>query len=82
MLQDSEVDLEVVQEYDAGMRGGERIVLGIVKLNLAEYASADESQNADGIIERRYLMQDSKVNSTLKVGIGMKLVEGERNFVT
>jgi hypothetical protein len=34
----------------------------------------------DGII-RRYLMQDSKVNSTLKIGILMVQVDGERNFI-
>lgn len=34
----------------------------------------------DGIV-RRYLMQDSKVNSTLKVGILMVQVDGDRNFV-
>lgn len=81
MLQYSEVHLEVVQEYATGARGNDRIILGNVKLNLAEYADVDEGQDPDGIIERRYLMQDSKVNSTLKVGIGMRLVEGERNFV-
>lgn len=34
----------------------------------------------DGII-RRYLMQDSKVNSTLRIGILMVQVDGDRNFV-
>lgn len=34
----------------------------------------------DGIV-RRYLMQDSKVNSTLKIGILMVQVDGERSFV-
>lgn len=34
----------------------------------------------DGII-RRYLMQDSKVNSTLKIGILMIQVDGERNYI-
>jgi hypothetical protein len=34
----------------------------------------------DGVM-RRYLMQESKVNSTLKVGILMVQVDGERNFV-
>ena len=32
-------------------------------------------------ITRRYLMQESKINSTLKIGIAMKQVDGERNFV-
>ncbi|RDA87379.1 hypothetical protein CP532_6985 [Ophiocordyceps camponoti-leonardi (nom. inval.)] len=34
----------------------------------------------DGVI-RRYLMFDSKINSTLKLGILMVQVDGERNFV-
>jgi len=34
----------------------------------------------EGVI-RRYLMQDSKINSTLKVGILMIQVDGERNYV-
>lgn len=34
----------------------------------------------DGIV-RRYLMQESKVNSTLKIGILMVQVDGERSYV-
>ena len=34
----------------------------------------------DGVV-RRYLMQDSKINSTLKLGILMVQVEGDRNFI-
>ncbi|KAK4453434.1 hypothetical protein QBC34DRAFT_395617 [Podospora aff. communis PSN243] len=34
----------------------------------------------DGVV-RRYLMQDSKINSTLKISILMIQVDGERNFV-
>lgn len=34
----------------------------------------------DGVV-RRYLMQDSKINSTLKISILMIQVEGERNFI-
>ncbi|RCI13974.1 hypothetical protein L249_8307 [Ophiocordyceps polyrhachis-furcata BCC 54312] len=34
----------------------------------------------DGVV-RRYLMFDSKINSTLKLGILMAQVDGERNFV-
>ncbi|KZZ90458.1 Oestrogen-responsive protein [Moelleriella libera RCEF 2490] len=33
----------------------------------------------EGIV-RRYLMQDSKINSTLKIGILMVQVDGDRNF--
>ncbi|KAI7785804.1 oestrogen-responsive protein [Diaporthe eres] len=40
---------------------------------------APEQHVQDGVI-RRYLMQDSKINSTLKIGILMLQVDGERNF--
>ncbi|KAL9599360.1 MAG: hypothetical protein Q9219_003893 [cf. Caloplaca sp. 3 TL-2023] len=77
MLQESEIHFEVMQEYSSGARG-ERIILGNVRLNLAEYVDAGE--DGDGNITRRYLMQDSKINSTLKIGISMKQREGDRNF--
>ncbi|CZT51448.1 uncharacterized protein RSE6_12594 [Rhynchosporium secalis] len=81
-LQECTVDFEVVQDYNsAGMRG-EKITLGSVSLNLAEYVEESE-MDADGeeAVVRRYLMQESKINSTLKIGISMKQVDGERNFV-
>lgn len=50
-----------------------------------EAATSDSSSTAevpaeDGII-RRYLMQDSKINSTLKIGILLVQTDGERNYV-
>ncbi|KAI5286839.1 hypothetical protein KEM52_001849 [Ascosphaera acerosa] len=57
----------------------DRVLLGRVKLNLAEYVN--EGREDEGVV-RRYLMQDSKINSTLRVGISMRLVEGENNFNT
>lgn len=69
LLQESEIHLDVVQEYSSGSRA-ERITLGHVKLNLAEYVEPSSSDSEDGVISRRYLMQDSKINSTLKVGRG------------
>ena len=84
MLQECPVHFEVVQEYSAGGRG-ERIVLGQIHLNLAEYVDAAEVQSPgapdseDGIM-RRYLMQDSKINSTLKIGISMQHFEGTRDY--
>ncbi|PNY27775.1 Uncharacterized protein TCAP_02297, partial [Tolypocladium capitatum] len=42
--------------------------------------SLPERTAEDGIV-RRHLMQDSKVNSTLKIGILMVQVDGERNFI-
>lgn len=40
---------------------------------------APEQYVEDGVI-RRYLMQDSKINSTLKIGILMMQVDGDRTF--
>lgn len=91
MLHECSVHFEVVQEYSAGGRG-ERIVLGQIKLNLAEYCDASDVQSPTGLhsptkadadqgITRRYLMQDSKINSTLKIGIHMRHVEGTRDYV-
>jgi len=67
MLQECHINFEVVQEYSSAGRG-ERITLGNVKLNLAEYVEPSETDGEDSVT-RRYLMQDSKINSTLKVGI-------------
>jgi hypothetical protein len=53
-------------------------------LNLAEYVEESEmgvsGQEDEGVV-RRYLMQESKINSTLRIGICMKQLDGERNFV-
>jgi len=46
---------------------------------MTERDPQDESD--DGGITRRYLLQDSKVNSTLKIGIKMKQTEGDANFI-
>ncbi|PHH66368.1 hypothetical protein CDD81_7423 [Ophiocordyceps australis] len=42
--------------------------------------NARDGRAQDGVI-RRHLMQDSKVNSTLKIGILMLQVDGDRNFI-
>ena len=65
LLQESAIHFEVLQEYSTSGRG-ERIVLGCLKLNLAEYVDVTEADGEEGVC-RRYLMQDSKINSTLKV---------------
>ncbi|KAI1803781.1 N-terminal C2 in EEIG1 and EHBP1 proteins-domain-containing protein [Daldinia bambusicola] len=39
-----------------------------------------DEEAEEGIV-RRYLMQESKINSTLKVGILMVQIDGERNYV-
>lgn len=55
----------------AGGRGkGEANMLGFVRLNLAEYVevgNANSGEGGNGGVVRRYLMQGSKINSTLKV---------------
>lgn len=87
MLQDCPIHFEVQQEYSSGGRG-ERIKLGDVHLNLAEYVDTalDMSPTSPGGTEaeegitRRYLMQESKINSTLKIGIHMRHVEGTRDY--
>ncbi|KAJ4993752.1 hypothetical protein SVAN01_00806 [Stagonosporopsis vannaccii] len=83
MLQESFIEFEVVQEYASSGRG-ERITLGNVKLNLAEYVEQSEFAAAEGDelgVTRRYLMQNSKINSTLKLGIYMRQTEGDKNFI-
>lgn len=83
MLQESCAEFEVIQEYGGSGRG-ERITLGHVKLNLAEYVEQSEmaaAQDEDPGVTRRYLMQDSKINSTLKLGIYMRQTEGDKNFI-
>jgi hypothetical protein len=44
----------------------ERVLLGTVKINLAEYVEPSRQSEPEGI-QRRYLLQESKINSTLKV---------------
>jgi len=80
-LQECYVNFEVVQDYSSTVRG-EKITLGYVSLNLTEYVEESEmgADGEEGVV-RRYLMQDSKINSTLKIGISMKQLDGERNFV-
>jgi len=118
MLQESEIQFEIVQEYSP--TGKERICLGNVRLNLAEYvtsgaaagaaagggeeeiqgtlgghttgapaggaaAGATVGSNAHAAagvdaaaateplgVVRRYLLQDSKINSTLKVRVPLQ----------
>ncbi|KAF2875469.1 N-terminal C2 in EEIG1 and EHBP1 proteins-domain-containing protein [Massariosphaeria phaeospora] len=83
MLQENWIEFEVVQEYSGGGRG-ERISLGNIKLNLAEYVEQSELPGAEGEelgVTRRYLMQNSKINSTLKIGIYMRQTEGDKNYI-
>lgn len=88
MLQECDIHFEVLQEY-SDSRGG-RVHLGNVKLNLAEYTQLvdispserdPQDEGEDGSITRRYLLQESKINCTLKIGITMKQTEGDTNFI-
>lgn len=78
MLQECEINFEIFQEFHSSP-ANEKHVLGKIKLNLAEYV--DKVDEDEGVV-RRYLMADCKVNSTVKIGIAMRQVEGERNFIT
>jgi hypothetical protein len=79
MLQESEIYFEVFQEYSSGAGRGESVLLGNVKLNLAEFVVEGGNEDREGVT-RRYLMQQSKINSTLKVswpgaGEGMLIIK-------
>ncbi|OBT42334.1 hypothetical protein VE00_06501 [Pseudogymnoascus sp. WSF 3629] len=78
MLQECFIEFEVIQDYNGGARG-EKITIGRVRLNLAEYADIHDEEGQ--IMVRRYLMQDSKINSTVKIGLGMSQVDGDRNYI-
>ncbi|OBT90153.1 hypothetical protein VE02_00943 [Pseudogymnoascus sp. 03VT05] len=78
LLQECFIEFEVIQDYNGGARG-EKITIGRVRLNLAEYADIHDEEGQ--VMVRRYLMQDSKINSTVKIGIGMSQVDGDRNFI-
>jgi hypothetical protein len=78
VLQECDINFEVIQEFTSSVIS-EKSVLGKIKLNLAEYV--DKTDDDDGII-RRYLMHESKVNSTVKIGIAIRQLEGDRNFTT
>lgn len=70
MLQESEICFEVFQEYVSGGSRGDTVALGNVRLNLAEFVveGGNDEGEREGVT-RRYLMQASKINSTLKVGV-------------
>ncbi|EFQ26597.1 uncharacterized protein GLRG_02417 [Colletotrichum graminicola M1.001] len=83
-LTECPIEFEVLQEFP-GTGREEKISLGIVKLNLSEYVEesdapiTDDPDVVDGIV-RRYLMQESKINSTLKIGILMLQLDGDKNY--
>ncbi|KAF3394288.1 hypothetical protein F1880_005181 [Penicillium rolfsii] len=78
MLQECDINFEIIQEFHSSP-ANEKNLLGKIKLNLAEYV--DKVDDDEGVV-RRYLMSDCKVNSTVKIGIAMRQIEGDRNFTT
>lgn len=108
VLCDSWVEFEVLQEYTAR----ERIFLGRVSVNIAEFVDQDDGGAGEQVADnpprpttptagegagaageekrerettgagtsRRYLMQDSKINSTLKIGIRLRQTEGPTDY--
>ncbi|KAK6356985.1 hypothetical protein TWF718_001318 [Orbilia javanica] len=69
MLSPVYLDLEIIQEYS----GRERIILGTLELNLAEYVGREREN-------RRYLMQASKINSTVQISTELKQISGDTSF--
>ncbi|KAK8024096.1 hypothetical protein PG993_012162 [Apiospora rasikravindrae] len=53
---------------------------GAATTSSSEGPIVEEDVAEEGIV-RRYLMQDSKINSTLKIGILMVQLDGDRNYV-
>ncbi|KAL4896641.1 mitochondrial inner-membrane-bound regulator-domain-containing protein [Aspergillus ambiguus] len=78
-LHECEIHFEIIQEFESSSHGDSKNMLGRIKLNIPEYV--DKSDDDEGIV-RRYLMQDSKINGTLRIGIAIRQVEGDRNFTT
>lgn len=70
-LQEAVLIFEVYQEMYGGK---ERHALGTLELNLAEYVENSESSS------QRYLLQNSKVNSTLRLGLYLEQLSGDTDF--
>jgi hypothetical protein len=67
VLQPCEFVLVMMQEI-----AGQSVELGKVKVNMSEYV--------EGSVTRRYLLQDSKVNSWIKITAKLTFLSGESNF--
>lgn len=76
-LHECDIQFDIYQEISAGNRP-DKVLLGNIKLNLAEYVEKGDSE--EGIV-RRYLMQNCKINATVKIGISMQQTEGDSNFI-
>lgn len=76
MLQDCGIHFDIFQEFSPNMRS-DKSLLGSIDLNIAEYV--DEGDGEEGVV-RRYLMRNSKINATVKIGIMMHQIEGDSHF--
>lgn len=59
----------------------ERPMTAMTTKTFATTATMTPAEDVQDGVVRRYLMQESKINSTLKISILMIQVEGERNFI-
>ncbi|KAK3395479.1 N-terminal C2 in EEIG1 and EHBP1 proteins-domain-containing protein [Sordaria brevicollis] len=66
---------------DAEEKEQERPMTAMTTKTFATTAPVTPAEDVQDGVVRRYLMQDSKINSTLKISILMIQVEGERNFI-
>lgn len=66
---------------DAEEKEQERPMTAMTTKTFATTAPVTPAEGVQDGVVRRYLMQDSKINSTLKISILMIQVEGERNFI-
>jgi len=64
-----------------GRRGRASSIAGVSPTSIPATARAStEDGQPEGIV-RRHLMQESKINSTLKISILMKQIDGDRSFI-
>lgn len=73
-LQPCELRLEVQQNIPSLDLKDQKEVLGVVYINLAQYAKA-------GAVTRRHLLQKSKVNAVMRVSIELVQHAGETDFI-
>ncbi|KAI8999794.1 EEIG1/EHBP1 N-terminal domain-containing protein, partial [Gaertneriomyces semiglobifer] len=71
VLQPCELVILVKQVVNAGKSSED---VGMVSINLAEFAASPSSS-------RRYLLQESRVNSILRLTVNMKLLKGGKSTV-
>ncbi|TVY36810.1 Uncharacterized protein LOCC1_G005985, partial [Lachnellula occidentalis] len=66
-LSECPIHFEILQEFHSGaVTKAERVPLGHVFLNLAEYVEESEQVDGEEGVVRRYLLQDSKINKEFR----------------